>query len=48
MNKGVDKHLDIRNIYKLLTKTVARKQISVTKYLINILIAKYREDISPT
>ena len=47
MNKGVDEHLGSRNSYKPWTKTEAKQQIAVTIYKINIILAKYKADISP-
>ena len=47
MRKGVDKHLGDRNVYKPLTESEAQQQIAITIYKMNILLTKYKEDITP-
>ena len=47
MHKGVDEHLGDRNVYKPLTKTEAQQLIAVTRYKINILLTKYKDEITP-
>ena len=47
MQKGVDEHLGDRNVYKPLTKTEAQQLIAVTRYKINILLTKYKDENTP-
>ena len=46
MRKGVDEHLGDRDVYKPLTKTEAQRLSAVTRYKINILLTKYKDEIT--
>ena len=46
MRKGVDEHLGDRDVYKPLTKTEAQRLSTVTRYKINILLTKYKDEIT--